>query len=94
VDLGGYCGAPVYAAASGTVEKAKYGWSGGAGNNVTISHLGGTIITHYYHLQSILAIAGQSVKKGDIIGFMGSTGKSTGCHLHFEVIGAANPFIK
>jgi len=93
VDLtGGYCGAPIYAAASGIVEKAKYGWSGGAGNNVSISHMNGTIVTHYYHLQTIVAVGGQEIKKGDIVGYMGSTGISTGCHLHFEVIGAGNPF--
>jgi murein DD-endopeptidase MepM/ murein hydrolase activator NlpD len=93
VDLtGGYCGAPIYAAASGTVVKAKSGWNGGAGNNITITHMGGTGITHYYHLQSFNVAPGREVKKGDIIGFMGNTGKSTGCHLHFEVIGAANPF--
>lgn len=96
VDLtAGYCGAPIYAAASGTIAKTKIGgWNGGAGNNVTISHLGGTIITHYYHLQTIAVIAGQEVKKGDVIGYMGKTGNATGCHLHFEVIGAANPFAK
>lgn len=95
VDLtGGYCGAPIYAAASGTVTKSKTGWNGGAGNNISISHLGGTIITHYYHLQTLSVVQGQEVKKGDVIGFMGKTGQSTGCHLHFEVIGAANPFNK
>ncbi len=93
VDLtGGYCGAPIYAAASGTVAKAKTGWNGGAGNNIAVSHMGGAVITHYYHLQSFNVASGQEVKKGDVIGFMGSTGKSTGCHLHFEVIGGTNPF--
>lgn len=95
VDLtGGYCGAPIYAAASGTVTKAKLGWNGGAGNNISISHMGGSIITHYYHLQTLLVAQGQEVKKGDVIGLMGTTGLSTGCHLHFEVIGAGNPFNK
>ncbi len=94
VDLtNGHCGAPIYAAASGTVIKAKIGgWNGGAGNNITISHMGGTVTTHYYHLQSVAVAAGQEVKKGDVIGAMGKTGKSTGCHLHFEVGGAKNPF--
>ncbi len=94
VDLtGGYCGAPIYAAASGIVVKAVTGgWNGGAGNNITISHMSGTITTHYYHLQTILVKAGQEVKKGDLIGTMGKTGNSTGCHLHFGVGGAANPF--
>lgn len=94
VDLtAGYCGAPIYAAASGTVIKAVTGgWNGGAGNNITVSHMGGTIITHYYHLQSLTVSAGQEVKKGDVIGYEGTTGRSTGCHLHFEVIGAGQPF--
>lgn len=94
VDLtGGYCGAPIYAAASGTVIKAKIGgWNGGAGNSVTISHMNGAVTTHYYHLQSVYIFQGQEVKKGDIIGTMGQTGRSTGCHLHFEVGGAENPF--
>lgn len=94
VDLtAGYCGAPIYAAASGIAVKTETGgWNGGAGNNITLSHFNGMVITHYYHLQSLNIIQGQEVKKGDVIGFMGSTGKSTGCHLHFEVIGAANPF--
>jgi len=94
VDLtGGYCGAPIYAAASGTVIKAKIGgWNGGAGNNITISHMGGTVTTHYYHLQSVAVASGQEVKKGDVIGTMGKTGQATGCHLHFEVGGAKNPF--
>jgi len=95
VDLtGGYCGAPIYAAASGTVTKTKTGWNGGAGSNISVSHMGGSVITHYYHLQAILVAQGQEVKKGDVIGLMGSTGNSTGCHLHFEIIGAANPFNK
>lgn len=94
VDLtAGYCGAPIYAAASGVVNKTKTGWNGGAGNNISISHMDGSVITHYYHLQAILVGQGQEVKKGDLIGLMGNTGKSTGCHLHFEVIGAANPFV-
>ena len=95
VDLTAYCGAPIYAAASGTVTKAKTGgWNGGAGNNISVSHLVGTVITHYYHLQTVMVSQGQEVKKGDVIGLMGSTGNSTGCHLHFEVIGAGNPFAK
>lgn len=93
VDLtGGYCGAPIYAAASGIIIKAKTGWNGGAGIHVVISHMDGALSTRYYHLKSYIVSQGQEVKKGDIIGYMGDTGNSTGCHLHFEVIGAANPF--
>jgi len=54
--------------------------------------MNGLIITHYYHLQSLTVAAGREVKKGDIIGYEGATGKATGCHLHFEVIGANQPF--
>lgn len=93
VDLtGGYCGAPIYAAASGTVIKTKTGWNGGAGLHIVISHMSGAVSTRYYHLASYIVSPGQEVRKGDIIGYMGDTGNSTGCHLHFEVIGAANPF--
>ena len=82
---------PVYAAASGTVMRAKIGgWNGGAGNYVTILHPSGTV-TKYYHMQTVSVVSSQSIARGQTIGLMGSTGNSTGCHLHFEVIGAKNP---
>ncbi len=94
VDLSnGQCGDAIYAAASGTVQRAAYGWNKGAGNYITIFHPSGAV-TKYFHLQTIFVKPGQSVSKGQNIGLMGSTGLSTGCHLHFEVIGAANPFIR
>jgi murein DD-endopeptidase MepM/ murein hydrolase activator NlpD len=90
----GKCGEPVYAAASGKVIKAKYcNWCGGTGNSVSILHPSG-IITVYYHLQEIFVSPGQEVLKGEQIGTIGRTGLATGCHLHFGVIGAQNPFAK
>ncbi len=93
VDLASYFGAPIYAAANGEVIIAKSDglWNGGYGNYVVIKHPNGTQ-TLYAHLSSVLVNAGQTVSQGDQIGKMGSTGKSTGTHLHFEVRGAANPF--
>lgn len=75
-------GKPVYASASGTVISA--GWSGGYGKTVRIQHSGG-IVTVYAHLSSINVSVGQSVYQGQQIGRIGSTGNSTGPHLHFEV---------
>ncbi len=90
---GGSCGKLVFAAAGGEVVKAKYGWNAGAGNNVSILHLNG-VVTVYYHLQTILVEPGQVVSAGDQIGIIGNTGITTGCHLHFGVQGAENPFSK
>lgn len=87
------CGDPIYAAASGTAQRVKYGYNKGAGNNITILHPSGAV-TVYYHLQTIFVAPGQAVAKGQNIALMGSTGYSTGCHLHFEVIGAVNPFTR
>ncbi len=87
----GKCGEPILAAAGGVVQKVKYGWNGGAGNFVKIEHPNG-VITLYAHLQTIFVLPGQRVSQGEIIGLMGATGRSTGCHLHFGVYGAQNPF--
>lgn len=80
-DFGAGCGAPVYAAAAGEVIQA--GWSGGYGNAVVIAH-GDSLATTYNHLQSI-AVRSGAVSRGQLIGYVGTTGLSTGCHLHFEV---------
>lgn len=90
---GSGCGKPVYAAAGGEVIKAKYGWNAGAGNNVSVLHSNGTV-TVYYHLQTILVKPGQQVLTGEQIGTIGNTGIATGCHLHFSVSGAKNPFAR
>jgi len=92
VDIAGACWSPVYAAASGTVALAtgSGGWNGGYGNYVALDHANGTR-TLYAHLIQVNTSAGKIVNQGAVIGYMGSTGRSTGCHLHFEVRGAANP---
>ena len=93
IDIANKCGTPIYAAAAGTVKRASYGWNSGGGNQVTILHSGG-VVTYYGHLMSIFVKSGDQVNVGDRIGLMGSTGKSTGCHLHFGVTAAKNPLSK
>ncbi len=82
VDLAGNYGDPIYAASDGVVSNA--GWSGAYGNMIEIGH-GKGIATRYGHLSRIMVRPGESVKKGEQIGRMGSTGRSTGTHLHYEV---------
>lgn len=92
VDLGAPVGTPVLASASGEVIISKnYGWNGGYGNYIVISHHNGTQ-TLYGHLSQNIVFQGASVVKGQVIGYVGNTGRSTGPHLHFEVRGAKNPF--
>lgn len=92
VDLATSCGDPIYASASGTVIVSKaYGWNGGYGNYIVITHANGTQ-TLYAHNTSNWVVAGRYVNQSEAIGTIGSTGRSTGCHLHFEVRGAKNPF--
>ena len=76
-----YC-TPIYASESGQVLSAEYHWSWG--NNVLIWH-NGTYSTRYAHCSSLAVSAGQYVEKGQVIGYVGSTGQSSGPHLHFEV---------
>lgn len=83
IDIGNDYGAPIYAGASGQVEFA--GWFGGYGRYVKISH-GYGYETAYGHMSSIAVSSGEYVNKGDVIGYVGSTGYSTGPHLHYEVI--------
>jgi murein DD-endopeptidase MepM/ murein hydrolase activator NlpD len=82
VDLPGPKGTPVYATADGIVDRA--GRAGGYGNMIEIDH-GKGIQTRYGHLSKILVSDNQRVKRGQEIGLMGSTGRSTGSHLHYEV---------
>jgi len=93
VDLGAARGTPIHAAAGGTVIVVHNNgaWNGGYGNYVVITHDNGTQ-TLYAHMTSAIVSSGQSVLSGQTIGYVGSTGLSTGPHLHFEVRGAANPF--
>lgn len=83
-DVGAGCGSNIYAASGGTVVYA--GWNGGYGNFVLVDH-GGGIATAYAHIVNggILVSYGQSVDVGQNIAKVGTTGTSTGCHLHFEV---------
>ena len=83
IDLAAPVGTPIYATADGTVSDAGYN-SGGYGNLIKIDH-GKGIETRYGHLSAILVAAGQRVVRGQQIGRMGSTGRSTGSHLHYEV---------
>lgn len=82
IDLVAPCGTPIHAAADGTVTFAAY--SIGYGNNVRISH-NDVFSTLYGHMSQIGASQGQQVKQNDVIGLEGSTGWSTGCHVHFEI---------
>lgn len=91
VDLAGSYGANILASADGEVIISRSGWNGGYGTYVVIKHGNGTQ-TLYGHLSSTLVSAGSRVSQGQVIGRMGSTGKSTGVHLHFEIRGARNPF--
>lgn len=93
VDIGARTGTPIHAAASGRIIVSRIGgWNGGYGNYVVIDHGNGTQ-TLYAHMVKDISSVGQSVKKGQIIGYVGETGEATGPHLHFEVRGAKNPFV-
>jgi murein DD-endopeptidase MepM/ murein hydrolase activator NlpD len=83
IDLAGPIGTPIYATADGVVTAAAWN-NGGYGNLVKIEH-GRGIETRYGHLSAFLVQPGQRVKRGDLIARMGSTGRSTGSHLHYEV---------
>ena len=83
IDLAGPLGTPIYATADGVVSDAGYN-NGGYGNLVKIDH-GRGIETRYGHMSAILVSPGQRVVRGQQIGRMGSTGRSTGSHLHYEV---------
>lgn len=92
VDLASYVGAPILAAAGGEVIVSRQGgYNGGYGNYVVIRHDNGTQ-TLYAHMQSNAVSQGARVNQGQVVGYLGNTGRSTGPHLHFEVRGARNPF--
>lgn len=80
VDFGSACGTPVHASAAGTVVAVEN--HPASGNRVKIDH-GDGVVTGYYHLQGFNTEVGAKVEQGDVIGYVGSTGRSTGCHLHF-----------
>lgn len=92
VDLALSLGSPVVASASGSVIISRSGgWNGGYGQYIVISHDNGTQ-TLYAHLSANLVAEGTRVSQGELIGRIGSTGRSTGSHVHFEIRGARNPF--
>lgn len=83
IDIASNQGTTIYAADGGTITLAA--WNGGYGNCVMIDH-GNGYVTLYGHMSSIAVSQGQTVSQGDTIGYVGSTGNSTGPHLHFEVL--------
>jgi murein DD-endopeptidase MepM/ murein hydrolase activator NlpD len=92
VDLADSCGTPIMASAEGRVLIARNsGWNGGYGKYIVISHSNGTQ-TLYAHMSRVDTFSGADVVKGQVIGLVGTTGHSTGCHLHLEIRGAKNPF--
>jgi murein DD-endopeptidase MepM/ murein hydrolase activator NlpD len=82
IDLAGPTGTPIYATADGRVGRS--GWVGAYGNLIELEH-GRGIQTRYGHLSRSIVAAGERVQRGQLIGYMGSTGRSTGPHLHYEV---------
>lgn len=94
VDIAASCGNDVLAAADGLIiDLANSGWNSGYGKYVKIEHLN-NIKTVYAHLNYLNVSIGDYVKQGQKIGTVGQTGEATGCHVHFEVLGDKNPFIK
>ena len=92
VDIAAPVGTEIRAAAKGEVIISRSGgWNGGYGNYIVIKHSNGTQ-TLYAHNSKNFVSVGDVVEQGEAIGAVGSTGKSTGSHLHFEVRGAKNPF--
>ncbi len=82
IDIPGAIGTPIYATADGVVERAQ--WVNGYGNLVELNH-GNGLQTRYGHMSKLIAQPNQRVRRGQLIGLMGSTGRSTGSHLHYEV---------
>ncbi len=82
IDLAAPTGTPIFATSDGTVSRAQ--WQGGYGLFLELAH-GNGVQTRYGHLSRLNVASGQSVRKGDLIGFVGSTGRSTGPHLHYEM---------
>lgn len=84
VDIVAKANTPVYASADGIVLKSKF-FNGNAGHSVELKHKYG-FKTRYFHLSLFIVKSGESVSKGQIIGYLGNTGGSTGYHLHYEII--------
>lgn len=89
LDYGVGCGTPLYAPAAGEVWFADSNALSGAGNRIVLNHgvvQGNALATNFYHLSSFDVSPGQKVSAGQLIGRTGTTGNSTGCHLHFETV--------
>ena len=82
IDIAADMGTPIVATADGVVTAA--GWNGGYGNMVDVDH-GGGIVTRYGHASAVAVTVGQQVRRGEVIAYVGSTGRSTGPHVHYEV---------
>lgn len=94
IDYATSVGTPVIASANGVIMATSTGWSGGYGNQIVVSH-GNGVATRYAHLSSVKVSSGQTVSQGQLIGYSGNSGNSTGPHLHFEKIvngHTVNPF--
>ena len=89
IDFTAAVGTPIYATGDGVITEAEYN-SGGYGNKIIVNH-GYSYETVYAHLSKIKVKVGQKVKRGEVIGLMGNTGKSTAPHLHYEVHKAGTP---
>ena len=88
LDIGASWGSPIVAAADGQVVRA--GWAGGYGRQVQLAH-GGGMLSSYSHMSEIVAQPGSFVHRGQVIGYVGSSGLSTGPHLHYEVLRSGVP---
>jgi murein DD-endopeptidase MepM/ murein hydrolase activator NlpD len=83
LDISARVGAPIHAPADGVVS--DLGYNAGFGNTIVLSH-GYGYLTRYAHMHNFAVTLGQSVRRGDVIGYVGTTGRSTGPHLHYEVL--------
>ena len=93
VDVASPCGTPIFPSAPGLIIRADdIGWNGGYGYNIIIQHSDGSE-TLYGHLSKVIAQVGDYVSYNKLIGLVGNTGRSTGCHLHFEARGNKNPYL-
>jgi len=88
LDISTEKGNPVYATADGTVESASF--TGDYGKLIVLKHAFG-LVTRYGHLSEFGVTPGQSVTRGEVIGYVGSTGRSTGAHLHYEILASGKP---
>ena len=84
LDIAGPIGTPLYAVRDGRVIKSQCGWNGGYGCHVRVDH-GGGVVSLYAHAHRLLVKPGDRVTQGQVIALMGSTGRSTGPHIHFEI---------